>query len=310
MAPQVPISPLSPARRTFYFRLSITIFVIAVPVLFLYATGYRFEGITGLVKTGGMYVSAERSGAEIHVNGELVRETGTFRRAFFVQDLEPGTYTVEVTKAGFHPWGKTLSVYAHIVTEAQAFNMPVEPLLTLIPPTLTAQSQVATSSVPAQNPVYVEIHSAFATTTATSTLGALPPRAPTSSSDEALAAAAATTTKEFRGMRLSDTGEHIVAAWTRSSESIPFYFCMPEAGCMDHIVLNTKGGKPSYFDFFPGSADLVLVTLPDGIWVTELDNRSGQNIQPLFLAEGSDFRVVDGNIYVETEDGELYEVEI
>jgi len=305
MAPQVPISPLSPARRTFYFRVCITIFAVAVPVLFLYATGYRFEGITGLVKTGGMYVSAERSGAEIYVDGELVRETGTFRRAFFVQDLEPGTYTVEVTKAEYHPWGKTLSVYAHIVTEAQAFNMPVEPTLTLIPPTLAGQSTVATSSVLTENPVYVEIHTAFGTTTATSTLDTRPV-----TDGGGTLTAVATTTKEFRGMRLSDTGAHIVAAWTRSSESIPFYFCTPEVGCADEIVLNTKGGKPSYFDFFPGSADLVIVTLLDGIWVTELDNRSGQNIQPLFLSEGADFRVVDGNIYVETADGQLYEVEV
>lgn len=288
-SPQPPLLPLPLGRRRAYFGTLLLIFIIAVPFLFLYATGYRFEGMLGLVKTGGIYVGAERADAEIYIEGVLVRETGTFRRAFFVQNLEPGVYTLEVRKEGYHSWGKTLPVFAHIVTEAQAFTMPTEPELTVIPRLIESQT---TTTAPIENPLHIELLAQFASETATSTI----------EGDIAVA----TTTKAFQGMLLFDAGEHIVARWTRSTESIPFYFCTPGHACTDEIVLNTKGAHPSYFDFFPGTAHLVIVTLPDGVYVTELDNRSGQNIQPIWEGRGADFRVFDGNVYILAE-GVIYE---
>ena len=284
MAPKPTIFTLPRGRRRMYFQLLVAVFVVAVPLLFLYATGYRFERITGLMETGGIYVGAELSGAEIYLNDTLVHETGTFRHAFYIPDLDPGKYTISVSKPGYYSWGKTLEVYAQIVTEAQAFNLPKDPPLELIPQTFTNQTTNATTTVLLSNPVYEETKALFATTTAT-------------------------TTKESRGMQLSDDGAHIVARWLRTAESAPFYFCVREGECVDHIPLNTKGEQPSYFDFFPGTTDLVLVTLPDGVYATEFDNRSGQNIQPLYLAPHADFRVIDGVIYVKTDD-RIYKVEL
>lgn len=307
MAPQPIILPLSRTRRRLYFRVLILVFVLAVPLLFLYATGYRFEGFTELVRTGGMYVGAERAGAEIYINGELVRETGTFRRAFFVQNLEPGTYEVRVTKPEYHPWEKTLAVYPHIVTEAQAFNMPHRPTLVPIPPTLETPAATAPSTV--SNPLYERVDAAFATSTATSTLSTASLRTALERESTDLDAAMATTTKEYQDMMLFEIDGGVVAAWEGNSARIPFYFCQPEQGCADRIVLNTHGETPQHFDFFPGTADLVLVTLRQGVYVTELDNRSGQNIQPLIKETGADFRVVDGRIYLSVAE-RLYEVEI
>ena len=303
------IKTLSRKRRRAYFRLLLAVFVVAAPFLFLYATGYRFESLTVFTKTGGIYVGAEQADAEIYLNGELVHETGTFRRAFYVQDLKPGTYTVRVSKEGFHPWGKTLPVYEHIVTEAQAFNLPEEPLLVLIPSTFTNQTTNGTTTAIQPNPVYKAIVASFATTTATSTRAAV--SLPTTRGGTATSSPrVATTMKEFRGMRLSDMGGHTIAQWTRDAESVPFYFCIRESVCTDEIELNTKEERAKYFDFFPGTTDVALVALEGGVYVTELDNRSGQNIQPLYLSAGADFRIVDGGIYIKTADNTLYKVEI
>ena len=321
MSPKPAIKTLSRRRRRSYFQLLLAIFVIAAPFLFLYATGYRFESLTVFTKTGGIYVGAEQADAEIYLNSELVHETGTFRRAFYVQDLKPGTYTVRVSKEGFHPWGKTLPVYEHIVTEAQAFNMPEEPLLILIPSTFTNQTANGTTTAIQPNSVYKAIVASFATTTrpaaeidrpsaevetvdtpsSTTVPGVLAPKG-----QDNLGSG----TVEFRGMRLSETGGRILAQWTRDAESVPFYFCIQEGICTDEIELNTKEERAKYFDFFPGTTDLALVTLTDGVYVTELDNRSGQNIQPLYLSAGADFRIVDGGIYVKTADDTIYKVEI
>ncbi len=321
MPPKPTIATLSRTRRRVYFRLLVSVFVLAVPLLFLYATGYRFDTLTGLMETGGIYVGAEQADAEIYINCELLHETGTFRRAFFIQDLKPGRYTIAVSKEGYHPWGKTLPVLAHRVTEAQAFNMPKEPVLTLIPLSFTTQTTnrattTATSTVLLSNPVYEAINTAFATTTATTSATGAPLKVPSGAVSTSTSVASvmdiSTTTKTFRGMQIYDAGKHIVARWTRDGENIPFYFCeltVAEVECPHEIVLNTKEEKPSHFDFFPGTTDLVIVTLKDGIYVTELDNRSGQNIQPLYLTPGADFRVIDGGIYVKV-DARIYKVEI
>lgn len=300
MAPNL-IPPLSQARRTFFMRVLFIVFFLAVPILFLYATGYRFSGFSELVKTGGIYVSVERSGTEIYINDELVRETGTFRRAFFMQDLEPGTYLVEVRKEDYHPWQKVLPVRAHFVTEAEAFNIPTKPELTPVLPTVVVDDAIATSTEP--NPLYSEVVAAFAATTSPTGVDVSQPPA-------AATPRAATTTKEFRGVLLAESSDSVVARWTRSVEDIPFYFCRPERPCADEVALLSGGEVPSYFDFFPGTGDLVVVTLADGIYVTELDDRSKQNTQPLFLLPGADVRVLDGAIYVQTPGGEYFEVEV
>jgi hypothetical protein len=314
MAPRPTILTLSSTRRRVYSRLLIGVFVLAVPVLFLYATGYRFEGLTVWTKTGGIYVGAELPGAEIYLDGELVHEIGTFRRAFYIEDLDPDSYTVVVSKGGYQSWEKTLEVQAHRVTEAQAFNLHKEPLLILIPPITTNQTPNATtaptSTPPVVNPLYQRIRAAFATTTATSTVSTLlqPKVRAVGLAISTTTALVATTTKEFLGMQLYDEGTRVGARWMREKESIPFYFCIQDGVCVDTIALDTKE-KPSHFDFFPGTTDLALVTLRDGVYVIELDNRSKQNIQSLFLAAGADFRVIDGGIYVRTP-SEIYKVEI
>lgn len=310
MSPLPNISTLSLRRRRFYFRLTLVLFVIAAPVLFLYATGYRFEGLTVWTKTGGISVSAEQRDAEVYLDGELIHETTTFRRSYYIDNLEPNTYTVRVAKKGYHSWEKTLPVYEYLVTEAEAFNLPEEPLLVLVPPTLTTQTQNATTTVVEPNPLYEEIAKVFMEPAATSTRAAQKKSA-IAVTNTALRAAIenmATTTKESRGMQLFEDGDHVAARWVYDLGSIPFYFCIGQSGCLPKIPLVT-GEKPSYFDFFPGTTDLAIVRLKAGIFVIELDNRSKQNIQPLFPTPGADFRVTLGGIYVKTP-SEIYKVEI
>lgn len=318
---QLAITTLSRRHRRIYVEILVTVFIVAVPLLFLYATGYRFDSFSfaGLTKTGGIYVGAEEADTEIYLNNELVHETGTFRRAFYIQDLKPGVYSVKVSKIGFYPWEKTLTVFEHRVTEAQAFNIPEQPTLILIPSTFTNQTTNGTTTATVPNPQYLELVAAFSTTTparatttrsgsGTTTTGARTTRSGTSTASRA-AIETATTTKESRGMRLYEKDTQIIAEWTRDSESAPFYLCDFQDVCSTAVVLNTKGEKPSSFDFFLGTTDQALVTLSDGVYVTELDNRSGQNIQPLFLARGADFRIIDGSIFIKS-DSTLYKVEL
>lgn len=244
---EIPIvQPLSRRRRRYTFLIMFAIFIVSLPFLFLYATGYRFDFDEdgNIISTGGMYVAAERTGAEIYIDDELVRETRVFRRAFYAQSLEPGTHRVHVQKEGHHTWVKELPVYPHIVTEAQAFTLPEVPQArviseylsptnialvstsSLLTPSTTnavgAPLPRATSTYTA-NSEYNTLLEAFATTTpATTTVATTSVTATTTSVEEALSA---TTTKTSQGVRLFEDGDDIYAEWTGSRESMPYYYC-------------------------------------------------------------------------------------
>lgn len=360
MSPQV--QPLSYRHRNVFFYLLMGIFLASLPFLFLYASGYRFLPQEGsFVSTGGLYIAAERTGAEIYINDELVRETRVFRRAFYAQGLEAKTHKVHVQKIGHHTWVKELPVYSHLVTEAQAFNLPLVPSVRIVTPyvtaagvaVLTSSSSVLNSaevtnqlliepraviSTLTVNPEHVDLIRYFASsTTATEKrptyIGNLVPEVP---EDES--ANTATTTKISNGVVLSETDGAIFAHYVGPSNSMPYYYCaeafapyiesmatstrsslatvaeaqevfendlmlevqsvVDEGACDPVIQIDTAGEEVSYFDFFPGSTDLVILGLTSGVYVIEIDDRGWQNIQPLLLGTGLDVRVVNGSINV------------
>lgn len=344
------VKPLPRNHRRIYFTTLFLIFVIAVPLLLLYATGYRFQNGTDLISTGGVYVGADSAGSEIYINDELVRETRTFRRGFYAQNLEPGTHRVHVQKEGHHTWVKELSVSPHRVTEAQAFNIPLVPLVREIPryrlvggellfelSTSTASTSAAliasTTASTTENIEYAYVMELFATTSATTTregaraealIGAdaretaeTGESAATATSTEEVALA--TTTKMRGDVKLFERDGDLFATWVGDEDKVPYYFCnfsevtveSFEASvvmatsteivqeCKDEIRMEDFYGREIFaFDFYPDNGDLVVLALEDGIYVEEIDDRGWQNIQPLYLKEGLDMRINDGNIYI------------
>lgn len=245
------VKPLSYRHRYWFFYLLAGIFVAALPFLFLYANGYRFEfGESGLVSTGGLYIAAERTGAQIFINDELVRETRVFRRAFYAQGFPEGTHKVHVTKEGHHTWVKELPVYSHLVTEAQAFNLPLVPEVTIITPWRTpAGVNVVTSSSTLQgkvifvnqyllepransktmqaNPEFItllELFSATSTEEGTGTLG-LVERMQNTLSTATSSVPVATTNKEWRGVMLFEEEDEVYARFVGTDSNMPYYYC-------------------------------------------------------------------------------------
>jgi PEGA domain len=244
------VQPLSytKRRRTFFFLLAL--FVISLPFLYLYATGYRFDfrDPNALVGTGGIYVAAERTGAEIYIDDELVRETRVFRTAFYAQNLEPKTHRVHVQKEGHHTWVKELPVLSHRVTEAQAFNMPLVPQLRVV-----SEYTSATGSPIVRTPLIGSASTTnivLATTTKATTTFAINPEYQTlvihfESTSTAPAAKpliqriedefvgtttepvpSATTTRESGDVRLSQgSAGELYAEWIGPFERMPYYYC-------------------------------------------------------------------------------------
>lgn len=226
-----------------------------------YASGYRFdfsEGIRKIVGTGGVYITAEADDVDIYLNEQLVDDARILRSASFVQNLNEGKHKVTVQKEGLYTWTKDLPVFPHIVTEAQAFNLPLVPQVRLISPYVTTEGEavvfVKSSAEPVldfasttnvfvtststatstylSNPEHDYVDALFASTSATSTsfIGRV-----VEGVNEAFrfgddlastTAEAATSTKLSRDMSLFRQGEEVYAAWEGGLNNIPYYYCI------------------------------------------------------------------------------------
>jgi hypothetical protein len=346
------VQPLPQRERRNLFLLLVGLFVITLPFLFLYATGYRFDfgQATPFISTGGLYVAAERTGAEIYIDNELVRETRTFRKAFYAQGLEPGTHRVHVQKPGHHTWVKELPVYPHLVTEAQAFNVPLVPRVRTISPWKNAVGQTVLFDAPTTvasstnatvvatttatrglipDTEYATLIRLFTATTTGNAPGQIQSIFNATGTDAGIATP--TSTKIFNGVQLSQNDGDVFATYVGPRGQMPYYYCakdfefaespvvdvrdtekpligpvqyIPEdVVCEPTIEIDRKGEEVRGFDFYPNSSDFVLMGLTSGMYVVEVDSRSWQNVQSLFLGEGLDFRIQNGSIYVY--DGEL-----
>ncbi len=381
LEPMNEIQPLSYTKRRRTFFLLLALFVLSLPFLFLYATGYRFDpqDQNAIVGTGGIYVAAERTGAEIYIDDELVRETRVFRTAFYAQNLDPRTHRVHVQKENHHTWVKELPVTSHRVTEAQAFNLPLVPEVRIVTEWISAtgspivrgdtlyasttQILLATTTKATStftlNPEYGTLLEYFnGSSTATSSDETLLTRLEKEIGPESFIGSTtpstlieATTTKEVQGVRLAYHSDGaLFAEWVGEREQMPYYYCasvfprystttrelppnvdvveaIPEeellqedelfvhpvqtvptdTECVPQIQMGALGETITSYDFLPGTTDFVLLGLTPGIYVSEIDNRAWQNIQPLLLGENLRLHVENGNIYVY--DGEvIYQV--
>ncbi len=91
-------------------------FVIAAPLLLLYASGYRYDFTRGrLQRTGNIFLEASSiRSAYVYIDNQLYRET--LSNKIFVKNVLPGEYTVNITKEGRYPWSKTLLVQPGLTT--------------------------------------------------------------------------------------------------------------------------------------------------------------------------------------------------
>lgn len=262
------VAPLPRQRRRFLFLSLVTLFVCAVPVFVFYATGYRYDifaPYAPITATGGLYISVAAEEGEVYLNEKRVEDSRIFRSALYIQNLTPGLQRVHVQAEGYHTWVKELPVYAHIVTEASAFMVPVVPQIRPISqftlgdtPMYTGVASTtilfasASSTIPFMatssratstltlNTEYTYVKNLFtpATATATSTtplINRVVDEArgifdTTESSTTSTSTDVATTTPIItdRDMTLQRRGEDIVVRYIGSERSIPYYFCIPD----------------------------------------------------------------------------------
>jgi hypothetical protein len=138
------MKPLSKTKRTFMLSLLSLAFIIFVPLLLLYSTGYRFDNSFQIVKTGGIFLHSNSASTSVYLDDEFIEDNGLILRNTLIQDLTPNeSYRIAVLKEDFHNWEKDLFVLPNLVTEANVLLWPSEVEFIEIQPTILVSSSPA-----------------------------------------------------------------------------------------------------------------------------------------------------------------------
>jgi len=271
------MQPLSPRKRRIYLYSLILLFFVLFPIIILFAAGYRFKGEIGFVKTGGIYLAVPYSGALVSMNGEEIGESGLLKKSFYIGDLSPGAYILQVTREGDYPWHRTLIVESQLVTDADILLVSEDPDVV----ELSFDPKAATTTRHISKAAYDEYLLAF---------------------DEP----APTTTPETpRGILSLEQG-NVFLRWTDIDNSPSSFYCTQPSKCVTEIPIETSKQNTIAVGFFGGG--IVYATQEAGIFVTEGDVRPTEVFAPLYPVRGATFRIISGHLIVK--DGKkLYEIQ-
>ena len=280
------MQPLSKRRRRVYLYGLVTVFVLCLPVVMFYANGYRFKSGIGFVRTGSIIVSISKSDALLSLNGAEIGTSGFLRHNFYVDNLAPGAYQILVTREGEYPWHRTLIVEPELVTDAQAFLVPLEiTSVRLVDVAKVASSTIATTTKATPHATYESYRKAFLPSGATST----PILALHKPASEIIAV----------------KGGNVSVLWTDAATLPPSRFCRGPSTCSKEVPVENGKQNSISAEFFGGG--VVYATKEGGVFLEEIDIRPEPLSVQLYPVRGADFRVVGGHLIVK--DGStLYEI--
>jgi len=102
--------------RWIAFAVSVALFLTLLPILLSYSLGYKIDyNRFKIYKTGLISLYSQPSRAVVYMNGRLLDNLTPMR----IEELKPGTYSIEVRKDGYYPWRKELRVMPNMVTKAE-----------------------------------------------------------------------------------------------------------------------------------------------------------------------------------------------
>lgn len=268
----------SRSKRWLFFFLFTGVFVVAIPIVILYAMGYSIDDTFSLTKRGGIYMYIAEPNTEVYVEDEHKRTTGIFQKEILMKDLKPDTYLVVVSNEKFQPWAKFLTVTPQEVVSAFPLLIPKE----INVEEILAATSSATSTVLTE---YQKIGALFK------------PQPVVIAGSKATTTSLATTTVIRKKITVWSEDGAVFAKWGGNRLAAPPYFCKKEE-CEQVVTVFVPVGNVRHVDFYPGRDDAVIISFGDGIYAIEIDTREYQNFYPLFKGKSPDFRISNGNVYV------------
>jgi len=104
------------------------------------------------------------------------------------------------------------------------------------------------------------------------------------------------------------TTNEIFIDWLKENKLPPYYLC-ESAPCELPIKIFQSHLKIKSVDFFPGRKDVVILSIENGVYALEIDERTNQLIYPIYKGVNPDFASLNekDKIYI-IDDGSLFKV--
>ena len=274
------MQPLSETKRRVYLTLFIGLFFAILPAVIFYADGWRWSRDLGLYKTGGVFISVPYPDADVTLDGEHIGRSGFFDRSFYIGDLEPAAYVVEVSSEGYLSWNRVLVVEPQLVTDASALLFPKRIELTR----LTVGGTATTGLEVITRDQYDDYQAVFATTTP----------------DAVAATPGATSTPQdvSEGIGLFVEGGDVSVRWLSASAFPPSRFCGRPSFCVSEIPIERTNEEARTARFFRGG--VVYATREGGVYFAEHDVRPSPVSAQLYAGEDADIRVVNDSLILKS----------
>ena len=274
------MKPLSKRTRLSMLFGLIALFFIILPVIILYASGWRWQSGVGLVRTGGISMTVPYEDALISLDGKHIGTSRFLNRQFYVDDLIPGAYGVRVEKENYQPLVHTLVVEPQIVSDARAFLVPENIQLLRI----LAGTSTATTTRTVDSRTYNSYLEAFGRPFATTTGGAYD-----ISGDEGI---------------FLEKG-NVYVRWLNESTSPTSNFCGRPSYCGREFAIEEGRDAATSALYFAGG--VVYRTKESGIFIRESTILPAAVSAPIYTKRGAEFRVIDGKLIIKN-GMQLYEV--
>lgn len=323
------VRPLSYQIRVIYLLAAILFFAVSVPVLIFYAFGYRLgDDWRTIRETGGVHVWTGNSQTDVLIDGVFAERTSFLGRSVFIQNLNPGSYTVATKKPGYRDWSQKVLVEGSIVTEINALLVKNENRLKLLSVGTTTQDVQVGDEVIAYRPqadvVYIRNLLDAQTKIATSSPKTMQraTSTPVTSAMYSIFRQGSTTVGympcvagEYTGMRMPKLDDVIpeVVADALSAISTSSMRAQQSAEvnplCTTMTLFDGDTQPVTWFDFYPRRDDVLLVRTPAELYAVEITNTAPRHMYKLYSGPGQ--IVTDGRqVYVAVTGGILYEIEL
>lgn len=261
---------MSQKVRTIYFSLFALVFVIAIPLILLYATGYSFDTAFNLSWRGGVYVYVPESDVDVFIGNNIRVTTSLLQREVLEKSLHPGNYLILAAHEDYWPWAKFVEVKPGEVVS----KFPL-----LVPKVMPFEQITRTS------PEYKTAAGLFATSTPGGGVRV-----------------------ESNDIEISAIGREVVVNWLAATSSAPHFFCLNDVANLDDSHCSTSftvfraAEDIEFVDFYPGRDDAIILTLGNGVYAVELDRSAYHNVYPIFRGTNPEVRVIRNTIYVKDAD--------
>jgi len=280
-------------KRKVKLIIFVLVFIIASPIIILYANGDIFGGGWSLLKTGGIYISDAPVGSDIYLNSKFTNNTSFFDRNILIKSLKKGKYEVSVKKESYNTWTKKITVFDNLVSEANVFMLPnvinIREIYRYVLPNSGTPTSTITKS---KNPEYLEILETFTKKTQT------------------IIKTSSTSSIDFKGnlgtkaspimdgkIGLWSEGGRILSAWFGNNDLAPRYFC-DVSNCTKTIQVIDIGIKPTRLNFLPEYSGVAVIAFQNKIFAIQIEQNPEKVAQIIYKGNVPDLRIYNNILYI------------